>query len=75
MKNTTKRVSSEALAHMLAVTAMLVIASILFYGNGETRHASAARSETVGVASQGPVRDGAASGATYVDVQRASFSK
>jgi len=29
MKDTTKRVSSEAFAHMLAVTAMLVIASII----------------------------------------------
>jgi hypothetical protein len=75
MKSTTKRVSSEALAHMLAVTAMLVIASILFYGNGETRRASAARNETVGHVSQGPVRDSGASSATYVDVQRASFSK
>jgi hypothetical protein len=72
VKNTTKRVSSEALAHMLAVTAMLVIASILFYGNGETRHASVARSDTVG---QGPARAGGASSAPYVDVQRASFSK
>jgi hypothetical protein len=33
MKEATKRVTSEALAHMLAVTAMLVIASILFYGH------------------------------------------
>jgi hypothetical protein len=32
MKEATKRANSEALAHMLAVTAMLVIASILFYG-------------------------------------------
>ena len=31
MKEATKRASSEALAHMLAVTAMLVIASVLFY--------------------------------------------
>ena len=31
MKEATKRAASEALAHMLAVTAMLVIASILFY--------------------------------------------
>ena len=31
MKEATKRATSEALAHMLAVTAMLVIASILFY--------------------------------------------
>ena len=75
MKSTTKRVSSEALAHMLAVTAMLVIASILFYGNGETRHASAARNETEGHVSQGPARDSGASSATYVDVQKASFSK
>jgi hypothetical protein len=27
----TKRATSEAFAHMLAVTAMLVIASVLFY--------------------------------------------
>ena len=33
MKEATKRATSEALAHMLAVTAMLVIASILFYWN------------------------------------------
>jgi len=63
MKDATKRVSSEALAHMLAVTAMLVIASILFYGNGETRRASAGANVTVGSAT------------TYVDIQRASFSK
>ena len=31
MKDATKRVSSEALAHMLAVTAMLVIAGVIFY--------------------------------------------
>jgi hypothetical protein len=31
MKAATKRATSEAFAHMLAVTAMLVIASILFY--------------------------------------------
>jgi hypothetical protein len=31
MKEATKRATSEALAHMLAVTAMLVIASVLFY--------------------------------------------
>jgi hypothetical protein len=31
MKEATKRASSEAFAHMLAVTAMLVIASVLFY--------------------------------------------
>ena len=31
MKEATKRATSEAFAHMLAVTAMLVIASILFY--------------------------------------------
>jgi len=74
MKNATKRVSSEALAHMLAVTAMLVIASILFYGNGETRRASVARSDTVGQVGAGPVRTSGAPSATY-DVQRASFSK
>ena len=33
MKEATKWATSEALAHMLAVTAMLVIASILFYGH------------------------------------------
>lgn len=32
MKEATKGAASEALAHMLAVMAMLVIASILFYG-------------------------------------------
>jgi hypothetical protein len=31
MKEATKRAASEALAQMLAVTAMLVIASIIFY--------------------------------------------
>jgi hypothetical protein len=31
MKEATKRAASEALAQMLAVTAMLVIASVLFY--------------------------------------------
>jgi hypothetical protein len=31
MKEATKRAASEALAQMLAVTAMLVIASFLFY--------------------------------------------
>jgi hypothetical protein len=31
MKEATRRATSEALAHMLAVTAMLVIASVLFY--------------------------------------------
>ena len=31
MKEATKRATSEALAHMLAVTALLVIASVLFY--------------------------------------------
>jgi hypothetical protein len=31
MKEVTKRVASEALAHMLAVTAMLVIAGFVFY--------------------------------------------
>ena len=33
MKEATKRATSAALAHMLAVTAMLVIASVLFYGS------------------------------------------
>jgi hypothetical protein len=32
MKEAIKRAASEALAHTLAVTAMLVIASIIFYG-------------------------------------------
>ena len=32
MKEATKQATSAALAHMLAVTAMLVIASVLFYG-------------------------------------------
>ncbi|HLZ03484.1 MAG TPA: hypothetical protein VKR55_15210 [Bradyrhizobium sp.] len=36
MKEATKRATSAALAHMLAVTALLVIASVLFYG-GERR--------------------------------------
>jgi hypothetical protein len=31
VKEATKRATSEALAQMLAVTAMLVIASIIFY--------------------------------------------
>jgi hypothetical protein len=31
MKKATKKAASEALAQMLAVTAMLVIASVLFY--------------------------------------------
>jgi hypothetical protein len=31
MKEATRWAPSEALAHMLAVTAMLVIASVLFY--------------------------------------------
>jgi hypothetical protein len=31
MKEAAKRSTSEALAHMLAVTAMLVIASFIFY--------------------------------------------
>jgi hypothetical protein len=31
MKEATKRSASEALAQMLAVTAMLVIASLIFY--------------------------------------------
>jgi hypothetical protein len=32
MKEATKRAASGALAHMLAVTAMLVIAGLVFYG-------------------------------------------
>ena len=35
MKDATKRATSAALAHMLAVTAMLVIASVLFYGGSQ----------------------------------------
>jgi hypothetical protein len=35
MKEATKRATSATLAHMLAVTAMLVIASVLFYGGGQ----------------------------------------
>ena len=31
MNDATKRAASEALAHTLAVTAMLVIASVVFY--------------------------------------------
>ena len=31
MKDAARRATSETLAHMLAVTAMLVIASVLFY--------------------------------------------
>jgi hypothetical protein len=31
MKEATKRAASEALAHVLAVAAMLVIASLIFY--------------------------------------------
>lgn len=31
MKDATKRSASEALAQMLAVTAMLIIASVVFY--------------------------------------------
>jgi hypothetical protein len=41
MKEATKRASSAAFAHMLAVTAMLVIASVLFYGGGQRQNASA----------------------------------
>jgi hypothetical protein len=37
MKEATKRATSAALAHMLAVTAMLVIASVLFYSGGGQR--------------------------------------
>jgi hypothetical protein len=42
MKEATKRATSAALAHMLAVTAMLVIASVLFYGGGSQRQSLAA---------------------------------
>jgi hypothetical protein len=72
MKEATKRVSSEALAQMLAVAAMAVIASVLFFGNKDTRRASVARSDTVG---QTAGRGSAASTKAQVDVQNASFSK
>jgi hypothetical protein len=42
MKEATKRATSAALAHMLAVTAMLVIASVIFY-SGSQRQSFAAR--------------------------------
>ena len=35
MKEATKRATSAALAHMLAVTAMLVIASVFFYSGSQ----------------------------------------
>ena len=72
MKEATKRVSSEALAQMLAVVAMAVIASILFFGNSDTRRASVGRTDTVGQAS---TRGNAASSGAQVDAQNASFSK
>ena len=72
MKEATKRVSSEALAQMLAVVAMAVIASILFFGNSDTRRASVGRTDTVGQAS---ARGNAASSGAQVDAQNASFSK
>ena len=34
MKEATRKAASEALAQMLAVTAMLVIASVVFYWQG-----------------------------------------
>ena len=37
MKEATKRAASEAFAQMLAVTAMLVIASVIFYWRGNRR--------------------------------------
>ena len=37
MKDATKRATSAALAQLLAVTAMLVIASVLFYGGSHSR--------------------------------------
>ena len=43
MKEATKRAASEALAQMLAVTAMLVIASILFYGGDGAQVLSGSR--------------------------------
>ena len=42
MKDATKRATSAALAQLLAVTAMLVIASVLFYGGGAQRQGLAA---------------------------------
>ena len=72
MKEATKRVSSEALAQMLAVVAMAVIASILFFGNSDTRRASAGRNDTIG---QATVRGNAASSSARVDAQNASFLK
>jgi uncharacterized protein HemX len=38
MKEATKRATSAALAHMLAVTAMLVIASVLFYSGSQRQN-------------------------------------
>ena len=46
MKEATKRAASEVLAQMMAVTAMLVIASVLFYGGGAQRQGLAAASVT-----------------------------
>jgi hypothetical protein len=73
MKEATKRVSSEALAQMLAVVAMAVIASILFFGNSDTRRASAGRTDTVGQVSAGQAS--ARGSGAQVDAQNASFSK
>ena len=42
MKDAMKRATSEVLAQTLAVTAMLVIASVLFYGGGAQRQGLAA---------------------------------
>jgi len=38
MKEATKRATSATLAHMLAVTAVLVIASVLFYGGSQRQN-------------------------------------
>ena len=47
MKEATKRAASEALAQMLAVTAMLVIASVVFYWRVSTRHCGGVSDEAI----------------------------
>ena len=47
MKEATKRATSAALAQLLAVTAMLVIASVLFYGSGHRAANLAADAQAV----------------------------
>jgi uncharacterized protein HemX len=49
MKEATKRATSAALAHMLAVTAMLVIASVLFYSGSQRQGLAAHESLTTQV--------------------------